>query len=165
MADEIKTAIYNAHLEGRSKYVYFLLAAAGACIAFAVTQTQTIALSLWQIPLGLAVLCWGASFSFGCWHLQTIAGTLYDNMDLIEARDGKHPASGRDPAAIAHFADYLKNGMNKASRRAAFYYRWQCHLLIAGAILYVGWHISAMYLRRHVVTALWAWVALEVLRT
>jgi hypothetical protein len=149
MADDIETTIYNAHLEGRSKYVYFLLAAAGACIAFAVNQTQTAALAWSQIPLALAVLCWGTSFSFGCWHLQQVGGALYDNMDLIKVQRGKHRITGRDIGAINQISDMLRAGIQKSSSRSVLYYRWQFYMLIIGAVFFIAWHITSMYLRLH----------------
>ena len=63
MMDDARSALYNAHTEGRAKYIYFLLAAAGACIAFAVNQTQVARLAWSQMPLGAAVLSWGMSFA------------------------------------------------------------------------------------------------------
>jgi hypothetical protein len=52
MSDDNLLAVYNASMNGASKYAYFLLAAAGSCIAFAITQTQAAGLAWTQIPLG-----------------------------------------------------------------------------------------------------------------
>jgi hypothetical protein len=57
--------LHKAHRDSAEKYIYFLLAAAGAAIAFAATQTQSATLTWIKLPLGLAVLCWGMSFSAG----------------------------------------------------------------------------------------------------
>jgi hypothetical protein len=148
MADDIHTTIYNAHIEGRGKYIYFLLAAAGGCIAFAVNQTRTATLAWSQAPLGVAVLCWCFSFCFGCLHLQKISAMLYDNMNLIRIERGQHPIVGRDPGTMSRASGQLRRGMGRLSDRAALYVQWQFYMLIAGAGFFIAWHVLAMYLRR-----------------
>lgn len=51
--------IYKQLQTGQDKYIYFLLAATLASLAFAVKQTQTLQLSISQIPLALSVISWG----------------------------------------------------------------------------------------------------------
>lgn len=67
--------IYKATREGQDKYTYFLLAAAGAAIAFAVTQSQTATLTWSKIPLALAVLSWAFSFYAGCHQIRDVTNT------------------------------------------------------------------------------------------
>ena len=62
--------VYKALRDVQDKYVYFLLTATGAAVAFAVTQTQTAKLAWTQAPLGFALLFWGLSFFCGCRHIQ-----------------------------------------------------------------------------------------------
>jgi hypothetical protein len=62
MAGSAREEIYKATREGQDKYTYFLLAAAGAAVAFAVTQSQTATLTWSKVPLALAVLSWAFSF-------------------------------------------------------------------------------------------------------
>jgi hypothetical protein len=149
MADDIRTAIYNAHMEGKAKFTYFLLAAAGACIAFAVNQTQNAALTWSEMPLAGALLCWCLSFSFGCFYLQRISMIQYDNLDLFRVQGGQHPMVGGDRQMMNRAGQILKKDMERNSSRGTSYSRWQFGMLISGALLYIAWHILAMYLRRH----------------
>lgn len=64
MTDSGITELYRAHRTAQDKYTYFILAAAGAAIAFALNQTHDATLSWFKLPLGAAVLCWGLSFFF-----------------------------------------------------------------------------------------------------
>jgi uncharacterized protein (DUF2336 family) len=62
MPESMDATVYNALRTAQEKYAYFLLAAAGAAIAFAVNQTHDAKLSWAQLPLAAAVLSWGCSF-------------------------------------------------------------------------------------------------------
>jgi hypothetical protein len=46
--------LYKLHRDASEKYIYFLLAAAGASIAFAATQTQAATISWSKLPLAFA---------------------------------------------------------------------------------------------------------------
>jgi hypothetical protein len=130
--------LYRALRVATDKYIYFLLAAAGACIAFAINQTNDAFLSWSQLPLGAAVLCWGLSFYFGC---RQVGGTLdllyknyqFESMNLARA----------DP----EFAASVSKEMEKSSKRAAKHTALQYKFLLAGAALYIVWHAIEMYLR------------------
>ena len=60
--DEIELEVYRQHRVSQDKYAYFLLAAAGAAIAFSLNQTHSAALSRSHWSLAGAGLCWGLSF-------------------------------------------------------------------------------------------------------
>lgn len=96
MSEEIRE-VYRQLRLAQEKYVYFLLAAAGAAIGFALSQTHDSVLSRSQLPLGAAVLCWGLSFFFGCRHLAYVSSTLYANAELLKVEGGQHPEVGRHP--------------------------------------------------------------------
>jgi hypothetical protein len=63
MSDEPRLEIYRQIRTAQEKYTYFMLAAAGACIAFAVTKTQEAVLAWHHLLLAGSVLCWGAASS------------------------------------------------------------------------------------------------------
>ena len=75
------------------------------------------------------------------------SGTQYDNMELLKIQSGEHPLTGRDPGAVVYAAGLIRKGMERGSRKAAFYFRWQFYTLIIGAVFFIAWHILAMYLR------------------
>lgn len=66
------------------KYVYYLLAADAACVAFAIDQGKKLTLSIAQIPLGVAVLCWGFSFFNGLKQIQ--AFERYITLNVIQLK-------------------------------------------------------------------------------
>ncbi|MDZ7781751.1 MAG: hypothetical protein U5K56_01995 [Halioglobus sp.] len=67
----------------------FSLAAAGAAIGFAVTQTKGASLSFSQLPLGFGVLSWAVSFYFGCRSEQKVhSGLTIDLMMALKTPSG-----------------------------------------------------------------------------
>ncbi len=146
MSEELRE-VYRQLRMSQDKYIYFLLAAAGAAIAFAVNQTQGAVMSWSQLPLGGAVLCWGLSFFFGCRHLAYVGSTLYANAELLRVEGGQHPEVGRHPQMMAAASEGIRQAIEDNSNRANRLGHMQFRFLIAGAILYVGWHILEMWLR------------------
>lgn len=146
MSEELRE-VYRQLRVAQDKYVYFLLAAAGAAIAFAVNQTQGAVVSWSQLPLAGAVLCWGLSFFFGCRHLAYVGSTLYANFDLLRVEAGEHPDVGKHPELKAAASEGIRQAMKDNSNRANQLSHMQFWFLITGAILYVGWHIVEMWLR------------------
>lgn len=145
--DDTVRELYKAHRAAQEKYAYFLLAAAGAAIAFAVTQTQTAALAHSQIPLAFAVLCWGLSFAAGCRHLQYVLSNLYANMSFLKVRAGEMEGIGAHPAMMQAPAEGIRSAMESNSNRANTYGQWQFRLLILGALAFITWHVVEMGLR------------------
>lgn len=146
MSDGGELEIYKQHRQAQDKYIYFLLAAAGASIAFALNQTKGLALAETQIPLGVAVLLWGLSFAAGCARLSQIDVMLSMNQDLIRIQTGQHEwlsHAGEIPIA----ADVVRTKLARGNQWAAFWASWQYRCLIGGAVGYIGWHVFEMYLR------------------
>jgi hypothetical protein len=144
---ERQIAVYNQFRNAQDKHTYFILAAAGAAIAFALRETQSAALSWSQAPLAAAVLCWGSSFYCGCRHLLHMTSSLYSNFELLIVAEGLHPAAGTKPQVIAAASEGIRQGIDRHSSRAVPLGRWQFRLLILGALFYIGWHILEMWLR------------------
>lgn len=146
MADAA-TEIFKAHRDAQEKYIYFLLAAAGAGIALIVNQTHDSKLVWSMIPLGLSVLSWALSFVFGCRYLDYVRSILYANHDLLRVESGIHPMTGTHPEAIAIASEGIRTAVEKNSDRAAVLARLQFRFLVAGASLFIVWHVLEMYLR------------------
>jgi hypothetical protein len=147
MATDQRLEIYRQHRTAQDKYIYFLLAAAGAAIALAMHQTQDAKLSLSQIPLGVAVGLWGLSFFFGCRHLIYASLVLHDNSTLLQVQAGENPLSRRDPERITASIEILRGIIEKHSSKASWFARLQFNSLIFGAVCYLVWHIYEMWLR------------------
>ncbi|MGH7181876.1 MAG: hypothetical protein ACREJN_07870, partial [Nitrospiraceae bacterium] len=139
--------VYKQLRVAQDKHVYFLLTAAGAAIALAVNQTQSVALSWSQLPLGGSVLCWGLSFFFGCRHLNYVASTLYANAELFRVNGGEYPEVGRHPEIMEAVSSGIRKAIEDNSNRANRLGQLQFRFLIAGAVFYVGWHVWEMWLR------------------
>ncbi|WP_395444048.1 hypothetical protein [Caulobacter sp. UC70_42] len=123
------------------KFDYFLLAAAGASIAYAMNQVKGMALSWSQICLGVAVLSWGLSFYFGCERLAYVRGSLAINIQMNDAFHDK-----RFTLADRHFLrDKGEIAFNKADGMAAVRRKLQYGLLIFGGISYICWQVNEMY--------------------
>ena len=140
---DARTEVYRAYNEGHDKYIYFLLAAAGAAIAFAVTQTAAATLTLDKIPLGLAIACWGLSFFAGCRQIQRNQDILHQNYQFLRMQDGIHPEFPPYPQLVHAIAEDLE----KRSKQSGKWGAWQFRFLITGAVFYITWHVFEMYLR------------------
>lgn len=143
MSTDGELEVYKQHRQGQDKFTYFLLAAAGASIAFALNQTKGLGLSLSQIPLGLAVTFWAASFASGCARVDQVGTLLGFNQDLLRVRAGTHEILTH-AAEIPIAADIIVKRVVATNRRVARFARWQYRCLILGAVAYIGWHVSEM---------------------
>jgi hypothetical protein len=139
--------IYRQHRAAQEKYIYFLLAAVGAAIALAISQTQGAKLAFSQAPLGLAVLLWGLSFICGCKHLAYVESTLYANGALLKVQAGEDPRTGQHPQLITAASEGIREAIQGNSHKAQFYARLQFTLFVLGAVCYIGWHVFEMWLR------------------
>ena len=133
--------------EAQNRYTYFMLGAAGAALAFAVTQTQGETMKWSLSPLGVAVLCWGLSFFCGARQLAYVGSTLYANLALLQVEAGLHPVAGEHPQMIQAASAGIRSAIDENSERAGKYGVWQFRLLAFGALLYVVWHVLEMWLR------------------
>jgi hypothetical protein len=147
MTNNTEIELYRSHRTAQERNTYFMLAAAGTAIAFAVTRSQDMILSYSQVPLAVAVLSWGFSFFAGCMNLRYVDSTLYANMGLLKVQNGKHPAVGGHPQNMQMASEMLRDAIEVNSSRASLYSRWQFYLLIVGAVSFIVWDVFEMYLR------------------
>jgi hypothetical protein len=132
--------------EQQQKFVYYIVALSVTAIGFSVYKTTGSPLKCSQIPLGLAILCWGGSIAFGITFLRyTIAG-IYNNYEYLNLLKGFDSQIGSDPARINHAAGVMKKIMDKNSDIASKYSKWQMRLFYSGVVSFLAWHILEMYL-------------------
>ena len=143
MADDARTHLFRSLTDENSKYTYFLLAAAGAAIGFAITQTRGAGISIWMLPLAAAVLSWAVSFFCGCRHLQERQSLLFENHEFLHLQDGQYPGIPAYPQLV----DSIRQDMEERRRKTGRWGAWQFRFLVAGAVFYVAWHVIEMYLR------------------
>jgi hypothetical protein len=147
MASDQQLEVYRQHRTSQDKYIYFLLAAAGAAIALAVNQTQGLHLSWSQTPLGAGVMLWGLSFYFGCQHLAYVSSTLFANAELLNVESGMHRQIGNHPVLMSAASEGIRQAIETNANRASRYARMQFGAFILGAVCYVAWHVYEMWLR------------------
>jgi hypothetical protein len=146
MVGDAELEVYRALRENQSSGTYYLLTAAGAAIALAVNQTHGLKLSWSQMPLAFAVICWGASFFFGCRYLNWTGATLYANAEFLRVTRGGHP-DATTPEVVGIAREGIRKAAEQNSNSGQRCALWQFRLLVWGGGLYVVWHVLEMYLR------------------
>jgi len=148
MNDDRLLEIYRQLRTSQDKYIYFLLAAAGAAVALALNRTQGEPLTPFLVPWGLALVLWGLSFFFGCRHLNYVSSTLFANAELLRVERGEHPKTGTHPGLISAASEGIRSAIEYNSNRANRLARLQFAFFVAGALAYVAWHLLEMYARK-----------------
>ena len=138
---ESLSEVRKAHNAGQEKYTYFLLAAAGAAIGFAVQKTEDQILTWWLLPVALATLSWGISFYFGCKNIERVHASMGANATMLQLRQGIHP----DQPSTPQHADDAMAGVGAALERsivrATVYSIWQFRMLVLGSIFFIAWRV------------------------
>jgi hypothetical protein len=147
MSEESYREVYRQLHSNQNKYIYFMLAAATSAIAYALNRAQDRLLTLSLIPWGLALILWGLSFCFGCFHLLYINSTLFANAKLIQIQRGEFPESGKNPELIKTASKIVLTAMEKDSDRASRFGHLQFWFFISGVFAYIAWQILEMYIR------------------
>ena len=149
MADDELIEIHRQHRTGQDKYTYFLLAVTASVIAFAVQKTDGLKITFSLIPLGFAVLIWILSFYCGVKNLSWVQTSLSANFNLLQLRKGVHPDQPDHPQLQEAAIEGVTSALESNVKYAQFYGVWQFRLLIAGAVLFLVWHILEMVLRTY----------------
>ena len=144
MAAQNELEVYRQHVTAQQKYAYFLLAAVGACVGFALTQTKDAILDTTQLPLAMALFGWGLSFWCGCMHLKGLQTVLYANMALIRTQSGREPPVGHNQALISYSENIIREIAVAHGNRSAKASLWQFRFFVLGVAAYICWHILEM---------------------
>lgn len=136
--------LHKAHQTGQEKYTYFLLAAAGAAIGFAVQKTEGLSLSWWLLPVAIATICWSASFYFGCKNVIWVQTSIMANFNLLQLRQGSHPEQPPHSELVSAAIRGVESALEENVNNAQFYGIWQFRLLVAGAIFFIAWRVAEM---------------------
>lgn len=147
MSEDLERYLHEQLTTSQSKYCYFQLAAAGAAIAFAVRLTGGSLLTSSQLPLGLAVMCWGFSFHFGSRHIQWIQATMQANFAALIVARGAHPDSPTHPGERQAAAEGARIAAHENAASGNRDAHRQTRLLLLGSLLFIAWHIWEMALR------------------
>ncbi len=144
MASEQELELWRSHRAMLEKHNYFLLAAAGTCIGYALTQSKGLVLSEDLTALGGALLCWALSFWMGCRQAGAAVSVVYTNMVMVKVQQGEDPDAGRHPEAIQLGVQMLREVVDKHNKKLIFATKWQHRFLLVGVVFYVGWQVMLM---------------------
>lgn len=147
MAEPHTRYLHEQLTSAQGKYAYFLLAAAASAIALAVNQTAGEPLKRHQTFLGIAVLCWGLSFYFGCRYLGWMNATLRTNIILSMIQNGSFPGLPNHPQLLQQLEKEAREAGESHAEQGNRDGKRQFRFLIAGAVFYVLWHTVGMALR------------------
>ncbi|WP_131728554.1 hypothetical protein [Achromobacter xylosoxidans] len=147
MSGDNELEVYRQHRSNQKQHTYFLLAAVGACIGFALTQTKDASLQINQIPLAIALVSWGLSFYCGCVQADRDGAALYANLGLIRLQKGRDPIAGRNPELMQYGSDTIREIIEQHGEKSASASRWQFRFLAVGVVFYIGWHVLDMWAR------------------
>lgn len=135
MSEELRH-LNRLHAEEHSKYVYFLLAATGAALGYALQKLDdsTYSPSAW---LGLlAISSWLLSFLFGCKHITAIKAAIFCNYELLQIRR----KSGSERLVEAAYA-----AIESVNVQANSFFNWQFRLLALGVVLFTTWRVFLLF--------------------
>jgi hypothetical protein len=144
--EENQKEIQRQFRQQQEKYVYYIVALAVSSIGFAIYKTSGQTLKWSQIPLAIAVLCWGVSICCGLMFIKYSISTLYSNNEYFEILKGRNEVVGSNPENIKVGVGAIKEAIEYNSTRSGKYFNWQGRLFYAGIASFITWHILEMYL-------------------
>lgn len=147
MADNDLLQFHKQHSIGQERYTYFLLAVTASAVAFAVQKTGGLKITYSLIPLGAAIFLWGISFYCGVKNINWVQASTAANYSLLQLEKGVHSDQPDDPTVFEAAKRGIASALQSNIKKAEFHGKLQFRLLIAGAVLFLSWHILEMVLR------------------
>jgi hypothetical protein len=135
MSEELRH-LNRIHAEEHSKYVYFLLAATGAALGYALQKLGGAPYNplVW---FGLAsIASWLLSFLFGCRHLTAIKAAIWCNYELLKLDRSVHSQKLFEAAYAA---------IQSNNERANSFFNWQFRLLAFGVVMFTAWRVALLF--------------------
>jgi hypothetical protein len=135
----------RTHAEGQSKYVYFLLAATGAALGYALQKLDSSPLNL-QTWFGLgAIASWLVSFFCGCKHITTIQSAILSNYILVQLQEGSHPRQPQSQQEMEVAWSVTNKSLESKNKKAELLNRFQFWLLALGVLLFSIWRVVLLF--------------------
>jgi len=142
MTDEEKFAIQTDRIEKlvfsskaiSEKYIYYLLAVDAACVGFSINLSKDLTLSLYTIPLGLAVVLWGISFTYGLIQITSFERLTELNIIELKSEIYKTQLTNEQNLEMFRKQDEIKRQRHKQNIYFAL-----------GVASFLLWHIWRMY--------------------
>lgn len=147
MSQDFEMELVKSHKSMKEKSIYFLMAAAGACIGFALTQAKDLKLEWQHAWLATALACWSLSFLFGFWAIRCALAVTWLNGELLQVRSGKHPLIRGLAEAKNEAANLVLDVIESKNSTLLRVEMLQVSLLILGVVAYVVWQVLLMIQR------------------
>jgi hypothetical protein len=144
MSDEL-LHLNRIHADEHSKYVYFLLAATGAALGYALEKLDgsTFDCKVW---FGLsAIAVWLVSFFCGCKHITKIQSAILSNYLLVQLQQGSHPMQPQSPEGIQSALKITGEALESKNKSARLYFLLQFWLLAIGVLLFSAWRVLILW--------------------
>ena len=138
---DVRLELQKQHQTSQDKYTYFLLAAAGACIAFAMERALGVPITWPLLFLAIAVICWALSFYCGCKCANTVQALLRANSNLLSLYAGTHENQPQQPELMAAAIRGVRSAMEQNMKRATQLNDWQFRFFVIGGISFVFWRV------------------------
>lgn len=146
MSSDIRWEVQKIVTDMRTKYVYFLLAAVGASIGFAITQSKGIKFNLWALPLAVAIGLWALSFIFGCRYLHNNSNAFARRASLVELETSGTSIFNN----LNHRMNLIENLselVQSIEASTTRLYRYQFWSFVLGALSFIVWHAIMIWLQ------------------
>ena len=134
--------LQRQHQASQEKYTYFMVAVAGACIAYAIEKAIGVPLTLYLSLLALSVLCWSISFYCGCKCANTVQALIRANANLLSLYAGNHESQPDQPELLAAAIRGVRSAIDTNMNRAKLLNDWQFRFFVIGGVYFVGWRIT-----------------------
>ncbi|HHP0467529.1 TPA: hypothetical protein ACRZZI_005208 [Vibrio harveyi] len=146
MSSQNEVELIKIYKAAQEKYIYFLMAAAGSGIGFAIVQTKVEKLAVHHSLWGISVALWALSFLCGLQFVEHLNSSTFQNANYLGfKRDLAKCADERREALENEGNDAYQNRMESHQKSMNFYGKWQMYLLLSGALVYIVWHVFRMY--------------------
>ncbi len=139
---EILSNLEKQHFEGNTKFIYFLLASSGACIAFSLNKAEGSPLGWSLILLGIAVLSWGFSIFFGCLLIKKILALIGENHSEISVQIGTHENQPKSHTEVEAALRAIDKKIGIDTKKASSFTKYQLGLFVGGGIFFIAWEIT-----------------------
>jgi hypothetical protein len=138
MSDEL---IHLNKLHADGKYVYFLLAATGAALGYALQKLDSSTFNN-HVWFGLsAIACWISSLFLGCKHITTVQSVILSNSHLLQLQQGNHPMQPQSAQEMEIAWRVTNKALERKNSRAQLLFRLQFWSLAVGVLLFATWRV------------------------
>jgi hypothetical protein len=134
--------LQRQHQASQEKYTYFMVAVAGACIAYAIEKAIGVPLTWHLSLLALSVIFWSASFYCGCKCANTVQALIRANASLLSLYAGDHESQPDTPELRADAIRGVRKAIDTNMTRAKLLNDWQFRFLLIGSVFFVCWRIT-----------------------